>query len=108
LGVRDNVIFGNPEILAVEIYHEPSSPRWKGFGRMCLRIQGLVLGRLDEEHCSLFHAVERVAEVSAALATQWDERFAGHSAQEVFAWLDAVLYTGEIDGPADDYESSTS
>jgi hypothetical protein len=93
------MIFGHPETFAVEIYHEPRSSESKGLGRMCLRLQGLVLGKPDEEDCSLFHAVERITEVSASLGTQWDERFAGHSAEEVFAWIDAVLYTGEIDGP---------
>jgi hypothetical protein len=61
-----------------------------------------MLGRIEEANCSLFHAVERIAEVSAGLFEHWDSRFAGHSAEEIFAWLDAVLYSGEIDEADED------
>ena len=98
------MIFGNPATFAVEIYHEPHGPGSKGFGRMCLHLQGLVLGRSDEQNCSLFHAVARITEISAGLSSQWDERFAGHSDEEVFSWIDAVLYTGEIEGPDDELQ----
>jgi hypothetical protein len=88
--------FGNPDNFSVEIYHEPSSPQWLGFGRMCVHIQGLTFGVIEEEHCSLFHAVERIGEVANILPSLWDDRFAQHTDEEVFGWLDAMLYSGEI------------
>lgn len=90
------MIFGNPSDFAVEIYHEPSSAEWNGFGRMCIHVQGTVLGKIDKEHCSLFHAVERIGEVAKDPTSLWDARFTQHTNEEIFSWLDAVLYSGEI------------
>ncbi len=56
----------------------------------------MTIGNPDEPHCSLFHAVERIIAVAAQMPEQWDERFAGHTAEEIFAWIDAVLYSGDI------------
>lgn len=95
------MVFGNPNSFAVEVHHEPSAPEWKGFGRMCLHVQGVTIGDPLEADCSLFHAVERIAEVATDLAKLWDERFTGHTGQEVFAWLDAILYSGEIETSED-------
>jgi hypothetical protein len=96
------MIFGDPTSFAIEIHHEPSAPRWKGFGRMCLHMQGVTIGNPLEAHCSLFHAAERIAEVATHLAEQWDERFAGRSGEEIFAWLDAILYSGKIEASEND------
>ena len=90
------MLFGNPANFAVEIHHEPMAPKWKGFGRMCVWIQGLMIGDPNEVHCSLFHAVKRITEIAVRLSEQWDERFTGHTAEEIFAWIDAILYSGEI------------
>jgi hypothetical protein len=90
------MLLGNLNEFAVEIYHEPAGPQWTGFGRMCLHIQGLTIGNIEEQHCSLFHAVERICEVAKVMASQWDERFAGHTDEEIFAWLDAGLYSGKV------------
>ena len=51
--------FGDPKDFAIEAYHEPSGPQWAGFGRMAIDIQGVRLGDIRENHCSLFHAVDR-------------------------------------------------
>jgi hypothetical protein len=95
------MLFGNPENFAVEIYHEPAAPERKGFGRMCINVDGTTLGNIAEAHVSLFHAVERILELSEGLHDQWHERFAGYTPEEVFSWLDAVLYTGELADPND-------
>ena len=91
------MVFGNPKSFAIEIYHEPAGPEWKGFGRMCLHVEGITIGDPLQDHCSLFHAVERIEKVATDLATLWDRRFAGHTGQEILAWLDAILYSGEIE-----------
>jgi hypothetical protein len=94
------MLFGDRASFAVEIYHEPSEPRWVGFGRMCLHIKGHPVGRLDERHCSLFNAVERIYEFAQRPQPTWDNRLKGHSDEEIFAWLDAALYEGAVaDGP---------
>lgn len=97
------MLFGEPSDFAVEIYHEPSSPDWIGYGRMCIFIQGIVIGKIEAEHCSLFHAVQRIGEVAESLSSLWDTRFTQHTDEEIFSWLDAVLYSGEI---SDDVENN--
>jgi hypothetical protein len=89
------MLIGNPLRFAVEIYHEPHSPEWLRFGRMCLHVAGATMGDLAEEHCSLFHAVERICELGKTVDSLWDERLSGHTDAEIFAWLDHELYTGE-------------
>lgn len=90
------MLFGNTDSISIEIHHEPEGPEWIGFGRMCIYIQGLVLGDITEDHCSLFHAVERIYEVSLQLDDLWDDRFIGHTPEEIFSWIDAVIYSGDI------------
>ena len=96
LSIIRNMLFGDPNDFAVEIYHEPSSPSWLGFGRMRIFVQGVSIGEIEEQHCSLFHAVERIIEVAENLPTLWDARFSQHTDEEIFSWLDAILFSGEI------------
>lgn len=96
------MVFGDPNSFAVEVHHEPMVPSWKGFGRMCLHMQGVTIGNPLEADCSLFHAVERIAEVATDLTELWDGRFAEHTGEEIFAWLDAILYSGEIEASKDE------
>lgn len=92
------MLFGDPLDFAIEIYHEPTSPKWLGFGRMRIIVQGRNIGIIEEEHCSLFHAVNRIIEVAKSLSTLWDPRFSEHTNEEIYYWLDAILYSGEISG----------
>lgn len=89
------MIFGDPTDFAIEAYHEPSGPHWGGFGRMCLHVQGMVLGDIRENHCSLFHATDRIREVAADVESLWDESFTGLSDMEVFALINREIYTDE-------------
>ena len=86
------MLFGDPATFAVEIHCEPVEPRSRGFGRMCIFVGGMRLGNLDEEHCSLFHAVDRIAEVASTLPGLWDERFSCCEPEAIFAYLDRALY----------------
>ena len=86
------MIFGNPTDFAIEAYHEPASPKFLGFGRMCIHVQGAVLGDLGEDHCSLFDAVGRFRELANNIETQWDKRFSDLSDTEVFGDLDSALF----------------
>jgi hypothetical protein len=86
------VIFGNPTDFAIEAYHEPANPKFLGFGRMCIHIQGTVLGNLGEDHCSLFDAVGRFRELANNIETLWNKRFTYLSDSEVFYDLDSALF----------------
>jgi hypothetical protein len=86
--------FGDPKEFAIDAYHEPSGSEWVGFGRMCIHVDSIPLGNLAEEHCSLFHAVDRFRELSGAVATLWDDSFAGLSDSQIFAVIDDALYIG--------------
>lgn len=94
------MIFGDTTDFAIEAYHEPSGPQWGGFGRMCLHVQGMVLGDIRDNHCSLFHATDRIREVAADFESLWDESFTGLSDAEVFALIDREIYSdqGSEDG----------
>jgi hypothetical protein len=91
------MLFGEPSDFAIEAYHEPSSPRWTGFGRMAITIQGVRLGDIREDHCSLFHAVDRFRELYPAIENLWDEAFGDLSDAEIFNVIDEARYTGEPD-----------
>jgi hypothetical protein len=86
------MIFGQPSDFAIEAYHEPSGPDWGGFGRMCIHIQGTVLGDIRENHCSLFDATRRFSELRSSIETLWDTSFAGLADAEIFSLLDRALY----------------
>lgn len=90
------MLVGNPLEFAIEIFHEPESPRWTGFGRMCVHVQGNVLGRINEPHCSLFHAIERINEVADQLSVLWDGRFVDLTDDGIFSLLDSTLYQGTV------------
>lgn len=91
------MIFGELSDFAIEAYHEPSGPKWGGCGRMSLFIQGVRLGDIRENHCSLFGATDRLRQFHADIETRWDELFAKLSDAEIFSVLDHALYTGEVD-----------
>lgn len=91
------MIFGNPTEFAIEVYHEPSGPGWGGCGRMAVEIQGVRLGDIRENHCSLFGATDRFRELNQVIETLWDDSFAGLSHVEIFNLLDNALYLGEPD-----------
>jgi hypothetical protein len=77
--------FGQPTDFAIEAYHEPYGPEYGGFGRMCIHIQGVQLGDIRENHCSLFHAADRCRELCPSIETLWDDSFAGLSDSEIYA-----------------------
>ncbi len=89
--------FGDPNDFAIEAYHEPPGPEWKGkgFGELCIHLQGTPLGDIDEEHCSLFHATIRFRELANTIDSLWDESFSGLSDAEIFELLDRELYADE-------------
>jgi len=89
------MIFGDANDFAIEAYHEPYGPQYGGFGRMCLHVQGIVLGDIRENHCSLFHATDRIREVAADVESLWDQSFTGLSDMEVFELINREIYTDE-------------
>ena len=90
------MIFGEPTDFAIEAYHEPSGPEWGGFGRMCIAIQGIRLGDIRENHCSLFHATDRLRKAYPTIEALWDESFSGLSDAQIFAALDQALYLADV------------
>jgi len=91
------MIFGNPTEFAIEVYHEPSGPNWGGYGRMAVELGNMRLGDIRENHCSLFHATNRLRELLHVIETLWDDSFAGLSHIEIFNLLNNTLYLGEPD-----------
>ena len=86
---------GQPSDFAIEAYHEPSGPQWAGFGRMAIDIHGVRLGDIRENHCSLFHAVDRFRQVFPSIESLWDESFGGLSCPEIFNLIDRARYTSD-------------
>ena len=89
------MIFGQSAEFSIEAYHEPSGPEYAGFGRISIEVQGVRLGDILENHCSLFHVVDRFRELIVSIAIQWDERFTGLSDLGIFKFHDQALYLGE-------------
>ena len=79
------MIFGQPSDFAIEAHHEPYGPEYGGFGRIAIDIQGVRLGDIRENHCSLFHAVSQIRQAFPIIETFWDESFTGLSDAEIFA-----------------------
>jgi hypothetical protein len=101
------MIFGDPERFAVEIYHEPSGPKWRGCGRMWLHLGGTLFGDIGSRHCSLFHAVDRFRELlgwssigqpSKDVESFWDASFRELDDVQVFALLDRERFLGPVSG----------
>jgi hypothetical protein len=84
--------FGDPTQFAIEAFHEPSSAQRAGFGRMCIEIQGVCVGNIHEDHCSLFHAVDVLRKLIGTIETFWDDAFIGLSDAQIFTLLDDALY----------------
>ncbi|MGZ4965168.1 MAG: hypothetical protein ACXWBP_10055 [Limisphaerales bacterium] len=87
--------FGDPKQFAIEAYHEPHGPQYAGFGRLCIRVAGIPIGDIRDNHCSLFHATDRFRELIQNVDTLWNESFAGLSDAEIFGIIDRDLYIGE-------------
>jgi hypothetical protein len=90
--------FGYPTDFAIEAYHEPSGPEWGGFGRMCIDIQGVRLGDIRENHCSLYDATDRLRTAYPIIDSFWDASFLGLSDAEIFFALEQALY---LSNPSD-------
>jgi Immunity protein 42 len=97
------MIFGDPADFAVEAFHEPLESRFRGFGRLCIHVQGLALGDIEEEHCSLFHSADDLERLAADAAGLWDASFEGHSDKSLFELLAYTLfdYHGQTDAEID-------
>lgn len=89
------MIFGDTKDFAIEAYHEPSGPKWGGCGRLCLHIQGVPVGDIRNNHCSLFAVTDRFRRFADNIEHQWDECFDGLSNAEVFRLINNEIYTDE-------------
>jgi hypothetical protein len=89
------MLFGNPTEFAIEAYHEPSGPKWGGFGRISVYIQNACLGDIRENHCSLFHCTDQFRELIDCVETLWDASFLGRSELEIFNLIDRYSRSGE-------------
>ena len=87
--------FGQASDFAIEAYHEPYGPEWGGFGRMCIDIQGVRLGDIRENHCSLYAATDRLRTAYPIIDSLWDDSFSGLSDSEIFSALDQALYLSD-------------
>lgn len=94
---------GEIKDFAIEAYHEPSGPEWGGFGRLAIHIRGTCLGKIRENHCSLFHATDRFRTLLGlsksdrshrTIETLWENGFASLSDSEIFTVIDRELYSG--------------
>ncbi|GAA5131585.1 hypothetical protein GCM10023212_43050 [Luteolibacter yonseiensis] len=65
---------------------------------MCIYIQGVCLGDIRENHCSLFHATDRIRAVAADFQILWDESLASLSDTAIFTLIDKELYEGAAPG----------
>ena len=90
------MIFGQPTDFSIEAYHEPYGAEWGGFGRMSIAIQNVRLGDIRENHCSLFHATDRLRDAYPNVETLWDDSFSGLSDTEIYAVLEQALYLSDI------------
>ncbi|MFN0080472.1 MAG: hypothetical protein ACKVY0_28735 [Prosthecobacter sp.] len=99
------MIFGDTNDFAIEVYHEPFGPQWGGFGRLCIHTQGMCLGDIRDNHCSLFDVTDRFRELAGIIHSLWDISFAGLSDAEVFGLIDRELYTGEASASVPSYAS---
>jgi hypothetical protein len=89
------MIFGRPADFAIEAYYEPYGPKWGGFGRMAIDIQGVRLGDIRENHCSLFHATEKFRNLHPGIESLWKDPFSGLSDAEIFTAVDNALYLAD-------------
>ncbi|RYD17641.1 MAG: hypothetical protein EOP88_25505 [Verrucomicrobiaceae bacterium] len=89
------MLFGHKQHFAIEACVEEGlqvpSTAW---GRMCIWTEGMMIGRIDEEHCGLDYSAERLEELVEELPSLWLEELTGLNDAEIFQRFDHLLYTG--------------
>lgn len=86
------MMFGEPTEFAIEAYHEPYAQKYAGFGRMCIHLKGITIGKIRENHCSLFHAVNRFRKLQTDIEDLWDAEFSNWSDAGIRDILEKALY----------------
>jgi len=89
------MLIGNPLKFAVEIYHEPHSLEWLGFGGCACTLPALLSVTWPKSIVRSSTRWNAFANLERTMDSLWDERLSGHTDVEIFAWLDHELYTGE-------------
>lgn len=94
------MIFGNKNDFAIEAMVEPElkapSSLW---GRMCVWVQGVVIGDIDDPHCGLYPAYASFGEMLDNLSSLWVAEFSSMTDREIWNFLDGLLYSyhGDIE-----------
>ncbi|HEX6811422.1 MAG TPA: hypothetical protein VF384_07355 [Planctomycetota bacterium] len=94
------MIFGDRQGFAIEAFHEPEGPEWKGFGRLCMHVEGVRVGDIAEQHVSLHHAADRFRDLCSNADVLWDDAFTGLDPTAVFHLIEDALYgtpTGSLE-----------
>lgn len=92
------MLFGDKHSFAIEAHVEEDlripSPVW---GRMCIWTEGMMIGRIDKTHCSLYPSAKRLAEIVEDFPSLWADELEGMRDEEIFQRFDSLLYTGPLD-----------
>lgn len=98
--------FGDPDDFAIEAGVEPGlTPPSQVWGRSCVWCRGNALGDIADHNCGLggtFQGFQRLAEHIDEL---WDDALAGLDDQEMWNFLDGLLYGYHGDVAIDDDRS---
>jgi len=92
------MIFGDKDIYAIEVYHEPQyNSAYYMSGRMCLFLNGVMFGDIDDPcnvlgvtYANLLRVVKNVDGMMNNFTLKTDK--------EIFIFLDTKLYNGDDEG----------
>ena len=84
-------MFGDPSLFAVEVCRE-SFKAHGVWGRMCLHIQGMAFGDINEPSCCLAHACSELGRLALNVTSLWHESFDSLDGGEVYELLDCALF----------------
>jgi hypothetical protein len=91
------MIFGNKDVYAIEVYHEPlDNDTFYMTGRMCIFLHGLRYGDIDDPACVLYvpyiqllDKVKKIEEIRCNFNMKTDA--------DIFEFLDVKLYMADDD-----------
>ena len=98
------MLFGDPCRFAVEAMVEPG-PDYSSvlgsnvMGRMCLRVEGSVLGNLAEPCCVMATLSRHLVTICASSAGLWHPSLAGLTPEGQFDALDRALFSDDVSSP---------
>jgi len=91
------MLFGNKDIYAIEVYHQPlDNDSFYMTGRMCIHLYNTMFGNIDDRYCHLYVTYATLLSKIECL-NELEHNFNLDNDCDIFNFLDELLYIGDDD-----------